>query len=370
MKASSPNLTAKLLLISGTEEAIRRRTLLEIIEKATAVDDFDLETFHGDTSTPADWIASAGTAPFLSERRTAIVRNLLRYDEPVEIATAKNLPDSAALVLVADDEPGDENKQRRISTLRKNWEKAVKAAGGEVIAVESDPKQIGEQIRQESARLGKKLSSAAAETLADMTGRSLSKAIEELEKLAIFIGDEPNVRESDIRSIVVPTREWSVWKLLDAIIEDSPGEGLRQLRILVGSSTKAEEAAFSQIFPTVGKHLRLLWQARICVENNCQPGSIPQNLSHLFPPKNSIAKVAPYRQSKLMAQARRLNFDQLTASIVALRDADSRLKGLADGFSAFDTLERMVLDMAAILSPANAPVGQNSGYVHPHLSRI
>lgn len=338
-------------MLSGSEEALRRRLLQAFIAKATEADDFDLQTFGADTSSPADWVGSAGTTPFLSERRTAVVRNLLRNDDFDQLGKNLKLPESALLILVADEETGDENKQRRFATLRKNWEKAVGAAGGEVVALETDAKKIVESVRQEAERLGKKLSPAAAETLADMTGRSLSKAVEELEKLAIFVGDETAIREADIRELVVPSREWSIFKLVDAILDDSPGEALRQLRILVGSQTKAEDAAFSRIFPTVGKQIRLLWQARICLEERFQPAAIPSSHTHLFPAKNSIAKEPPYRQSKLMSQAKRLSFQQLTRTIAILRDSDSRMKGLLDSFSPLDTLERMVLEMADVLSP-------------------
>ncbi len=68
-----------------------------------------------------------------------------------------------------------------------------------------------------------------------MTGGSLSRSIEELEKLAIYVGESDSIREEDVKVVVVPSREWNVFKLCDAIVRDNAGEAMRQLRILVES---------------------------------------------------------------------------------------------------------------------------------------
>lgn len=363
---SAKAISAQVVLLSGEEEALRRRALSEIIEMATLDGDFDLQTFEADEAAPLEWIASAGTAPFLSERRTVVVRHLLRREvvgsraaattdeepkAPAELLAKefKNLPASALLLLVADEETGDESKQRKLGNNRKAWEKVVKDAGGHVAVFSTDAKQISQSIKKEAERLGKKISDASAESLAEMTGSNFSRAIEELEKLAIYIGDEGTIREADIRSVVLPSREWSVFKLIDAIVDGSVHEALRQLRILVGSQTKAEEAAFSRILPTLSRQLRLMWQARLCVEAKCSPQAAPPQVARLFPDKPNLAKEAPYRQSRLMQQARRVDFEALQRCLQAVTDADAKLKGLLDSFSAMESLEHMVLQMVEVI---------------------
>jgi hypothetical protein len=115
-------LASRVIMLSGEEEALRRRALTEILRLATEDGDFDLQTFEAGDAEPGEWIASAGTSPFLSARRTVVVRHLLRRDEIDGIGGLKTLPESALLVLVADEESGDESKQRRLATVRKNWE--------------------------------------------------------------------------------------------------------------------------------------------------------------------------------------------------------------------------------------------------------
>src|SRR5206468_3285295 len=118
------------------------------------------------------------TAPFLSERRTIVVRHLLRREPDGEdlAKQMKLLPETGLLLLVADEEVGDENRQRRLASIRSAWEKVVKAAGGVVADFPTNAKQIRESIKNEAERLGKKISDASAESLAEMTGANFSRA--------------------------------------------------------------------------------------------------------------------------------------------------------------------------------------------------
>ncbi len=66
-----------------------------------------------------------------------------------------------------------------------------------------------------------------------MTGGSLSRALGELEKLALFVGDAEGIREGDVQAVTVPSREWNVFRMADAIVAGDVPEALRQLRTLI-----------------------------------------------------------------------------------------------------------------------------------------
>jgi hypothetical protein len=51
-----------------------------------------------------------------------------------------------------------------------------------------------------------------------------------------------------------------------------------------------------------------------------------------------------------MALARRITFAQLASALEILSEADARLKGILTGFTPIDTLERMVIEMAAAVN--------------------
>ncbi len=341
----------RVVLLSGEEEALRRRALHELLHaEALALDAFDLQEFEGGTD-PQEWVGSASTAPFMGERRVAVVRHVLRGD--AEKATClQTLPASGLVLLVADEEAGDESKQQRLKTAKKHWEKVVDKAGGWVEKFATDPRKAQSTLKDDATRLGKELSPKAMQTLVEMTGGSLSRALEELEKLALFVGEERRISESDVQQIVVPAREWNVFRMIDAIVRGDAGEALTQLRILIGSPGKAEEAAFRSIFPLLSRQFRLLWQARICVEARVSPAQAPPEIALAFPDKPNLAKEQPYRQTALMTSAKRLTFAQLTRCFESLRDADARLKGLLPAYGTHETLEQMVLEMASVSRPA------------------
>ena len=102
---------APLVMITGDESALRRLALDHILESiGIQSDDFDLQSYEGD-SDPVDWVASAGTSPFLADRRVVVVRHLLRCDpDRGKSVSFKGLPSTALLILIADDENGDDGE--------------------------------------------------------------------------------------------------------------------------------------------------------------------------------------------------------------------------------------------------------------------
>lgn len=346
-------LAAKVVLLSGDEDILRARALQECIRAATLEDDFDIEFTDGGVTQPANWSASAGTSPFLSSRRCVVVRHVLRSEDQ-DTTGWQSLPDSAFLVLVADDESGDDSRQGRFASARTAWEKAIEKIGGYVESFKTDPKQVVECIRDEAARFGKKMSPKSAETLAEMCGGNLSRCLEEIEKVILYVGNAEQIVESDVREAAMPSREWNVYKMVDSALAGDGGEALRQLRILVGSVAKAEDAAFQRILPTVHRQLRLIWQARFILESKADPEDLPASISNKLPQNPLWSKQPPFVRSKAMRSARNTDFRRLTACMEALSDADAKLKGMLPSFSAMETLEQMLLQMIQAMRPRAA----------------
>ncbi len=341
-----------LVLLCGDEDLLRRRALDELLEAAgVAADDLDFQVFDGQSSGPREWVASVGTAPFLADRRTVVVRHLLNCDlEKLKESGLQGLPATALLVLVADEESGGEDRLQRLKTARKNWEKAVQQAGGVVLKFDPDQNAARNAIKDEVAKCGKTMSPRGADLLLDMCGGSLSRSMEELEKLCLFVGESQSITEREIRQVVVPSRDWNVFRMTDAIVSDQVPEALRQLRILMGNAAKADEAAYRQILPMLSRSLRLLWQARICLDAGCSASAAPPEVRRHFPEKPNLSREQPYRQGQVLSVAKRTTLDRIAKALQVLSDTDARLKGALPGFSPVDTLERMILEMATVLA--------------------
>lgn len=334
-----------LVLIHGPEGALRRVALDRILAEAgIESDDFDLQYFDGE-SDPQNWLGSAGTAPFLAARRTVVVRHLLRCDpEDAKGLGWSSLPPYALLVLVQDDEMGDE---ARLKTRKTAWEKLVIKAKGFSIACSAEPSEFRQLIKDHLEPSGKKLSERALEALKEMSAGSVSRALEELPKLVSYVGEADTIQEDTVRTVVLPSREWNVFKLVDAAVEGDAANALRQLRILVTTASKAEEAAFRTILPNLSKMLRLIWQARACFEAGVSPAS--ETAKKFLLSKPNLASEQQFVQSKAIRAAHKLDFAQLTSMLEIVAESDARLKGLLPSFSAMESLEQMVLRLVGVV---------------------
>ena len=352
MTALERALKGSLILIQGDEDVLRKRSLEELLLLAqTGPEDLDFEVFDGSSSGPREWVASAGTAPFLSDRRTIVVRHLLNCDaEKAGDGGLAKLPPSGLLILIADEESGSDDRLARLKTVQKNWDKAVQKAGGTVLTFNLDSKSALAALKAEVAKTGKRISEPGVQLLLEMCGNSLSRSLEELEKLVLFVANEGSISERDIRAVVVPSREWSVFKMTDAVASNHVPEALRQLRILMGNAARAEEAAFRSILPMFSRNLRLLWQARVCLDRGVGVSSAPPEVAACFPERPNLAKEPPYRHTQMLSVAKKTTLPKVALALQILSDTDARLKGGAPGFSPVDTLERMILEMSQALA--------------------
>jgi DNA polymerase-3 subunit delta len=338
--------------ISGGEELLIRRAINDLIAGAgLEKDDYDLQHLSGDANPPSDWLGSVGTIPFLAPRRIVVVKNATKA-KPEDISgdSLKALPETSLLILVLDeDSTGDERKG---GTKKKTFEKVITQAGGAVFSFELDPKKAKEDIRSEVAKRGKTIHPQALELLTEMVGGSVSRAYEELDKLVLFAAHD-QISEGDVRSIVVASREWNIWRMIDTMIQGDIPECLRQLKIILSNKDKVEDVAFGQLFPLVSRQLRLLYQGRLCLDAGVTPDR-PGELINSFPHKPNITSISDYQRNSVMRASRNLSLTQIGKAMQHLSEADARLKGMGASFSGMDTIERLVFDLASTLNPKRA----------------
>jgi DNA polymerase-3 subunit delta len=76
---------------------------------------------------------------------------------------------------------------------------------------------------------GKKLPSDAAELLVELVGPHLGLLDQELDKLAVAVGNSATISAEDVDRLVGRSREADVFRILDAVGEGKPGEALAVL---------------------------------------------------------------------------------------------------------------------------------------------
>lgn len=333
-------------LIHGPEDRIRRRALADLLaEIGVGPQDFDLETHGGDGGKVSDWVASAGTAPFLAPARVVLVRHLLRAGDPKDhrIDELSSVPDSGRLILVADEEATlDEDRQRRFSDSAKAWARAVTSAGGTVIEASVPPAQFSSRLRSEAEALGKSLSATAADQLKELCGGSFSRALDEVEKLALYVGDRPAIAEADVHKAASASREHNVFRLVESIAGGEAGNAFAQLRVLFGNTSKPDDVA-NRFLPSLSRQFRLVWQARAALDARVAPGEMGTRLPGALADRPRLDKEPDFVQQKALRLAKRLPLTAIAACLQEVADCDARLKGLRPATSAMDSVETMVV---------------------------
>lgn len=345
---------ARVVLFSGDDDFLRRRDLNRFLApKLEQIDEFDREEFIGGAI--IDWLASVSTVPFLSERRLVVVRNILRVEPNKEWAKLlSELPESSLLVLMTDDESGDDSRQQRFDRLRTNWEELVTAAKGAVLKSSVSPKEAKGYVRKEAEGMGLKLSDAACEQLLDRLGGHAGMAVSELEKLSLYIHPRVEISLADIETVVLAAREWNVFKLIESIVAGQIGSSLGQLRLIIGGPAAASDIAFKSLLPLLSRQFRLLWQARWCIDHRISLEDIPDSISERLPKKSSLADERSFRLPKLAGLARNCNNEQLGQCFRILSDTDARLKGVLPGDGSLEALEQMVLQLGGLFKSRQA----------------
>ena len=359
-KSASKPSDKRVVLIAGNEDALRRDAFKALF-KELGMDEKDpeAETIIADQRPPTEWTATAASVPFIAVRRVVVVRNLLRVD-PAHVWEEKPkskdhpltkellaLPQTAMLVLVADDETGDDDKQSRLQSVAKRWLEIVTNADGCIVTFEANDKDLADKLRKIAKERGKQMTPASAALLAEMAGGSVSIALAELDKLTAFIGEAEVIHESDVRTVVAPEQEYNVYQLVDAVVAGDSGAALKQLRTLTSRNDKIEGQAFSRIFPNIGRQFRVIWQARLCLDANCRPSSPSPAVLAMFPARPRIDQEREWSQNRALRAARRLSLAQIRQVFSELSDADAKIKGLLPSFSTNEAVEEMVLRMSA-----------------------
>jgi len=333
-------------LIHGPEELLRRRALAALLDEiGVTTQDFDLETHTADSSKLSEWVAAAGTVPFLAVARVVIIRHLLRAGDPKEARPEQlaTVPSSGRLILIADEEATlDEDRQRRFTDLARAWSRAILAAGGTVIEANVPPAQFSTRLRSEAESLGKALTPTASDVLKEMCGGSFSRAVDEVEKLSLFVGDRANIQEADVHQVASASREHNIFRLVESIASGEASPAFAQLRTLFGNTARPDDAANRFLAP-LSRQFRLVWQARAAIDAKVGIAQMKQSIPGALAERPRLDGEQEFVQQKSLRLARRLSLPSIAACLHEIADCDARLKGLRPASSALDSIETMVV---------------------------
>lgn len=184
-----------------------------------------------------------------------------------------------------------------------------------------------------AAELGVSLDADAADELCDILNGDLEAIHTEMEKLAAYAGERKKITRGDVDLLVISARKYEVWDLADMLAARQPAKALAFLDRLL-----REGEAPAQMLGA------LAWMYRKLLEAQEVPAGVPgwQAASRL--------KMRTEKAELAVRQARKFPRAQLTSGLLALYEADSRLK--SGGSNQRAVMEFLVTQLASPGAPA------------------
>ena len=188
------------------------------------------------------------------------------------------------------------------------------------------------RVPQMATDVGVSIDREAAADLADLLDGDLSRIRSELQKLAAYVSDRKRITPEDVDGLVISSKKYSVWQLAEMLAERRRPSALAFLDSLLREGVQPPAI--------VGA---LAWMYRKLIEaQELSRRTSPGQAAGMLRMRASAAAVA-------LEQSRKIPRRQLLDGLVALYEADSRLKsGVAD--------QRAVLEflLARLMSPSPA----------------
>lgn len=206
------------LYVVHGDEAFLKREVIQAIRKRVLGDEGDASVHEGDKAQLAEVCDELETVPFFGSRRLVIVDNadpfVTKFRALLEKKVSK-LPASGVLILEV-----------------KSWAsntRLYKLVGDESAIACKAPAafRLPQWCMQWCpARHGKQLANPAASLLVDLIGPEMGQLDQEMEKLAIYVGERGRIDADDVDKLVGQSRAENTWKIFDAIGAGRPAEAL------------------------------------------------------------------------------------------------------------------------------------------------
>lgn len=273
------------------------------------------------------WLKNAN---FLGTSRPGDSKDVLAQLDVFADLLKRGLPNGFALVVTATE-----------VDKRRGWYKTFEKAG-EVVALGGAANDWGKIdfavvesfARQQLKAHQKEMQPEALQTLMELTGANFRALASEIEKLATYVGNRPEITVEDVAVLASPSGESSVWALSDAIGERNLPKALQVLDQLLFQG----ENAVGMLFALIGSVRNLLLIRELIDRKVLQSypdygrfkaslERIPPSLGDEYPSDRRFNPllVHPFRLHKLVLQASRFTLGELRRAMESMLEANKQL---------------------------------------------
>jgi DNA polymerase-3 subunit delta len=307
------------LVLHGEEEFLRSELVHaapEIIVPDASVRSFNADVLYGAETTMPEIITLARSYPMMAERRIVIVREaerVLRAKPAGAAGKSKKKSTEDPLLLYLDKPNPDTLLIFEMEKFGAKNQSPFKELVEKAQVVEFSELKEGEAGSWAVARAkssGRTLQSGAARMLVDNLGTSLRAIANELEKLALYCGENKTIAETDVEQIAGASRENNVFELTKAIgAANKPLAVTIALRMLDQASDQKQF-----MFVMLARFIEQLTIARELAAKGDNERAIAEALE--------LRGGAAYFAKEIIAQARRYSRARLDDALRAILEAE------------------------------------------------
>lgn len=302
--------------IVGEETYFIDETLNRLKKALATTDDAEIMSFDLEES-PVDFIIDeADTFPFFSEKKLVIAKNasFLKATEKGKEKIdhdlgrlenwLKNPSDFAVTVFIAPYEKLDE---------RKKITKQMKQNSVMLVAEPLKENDLNVWVLSAVKSYGKTINNDAIDKLIEMVGVNMLQLQKEIEKLALYLGDEQIITMNLVEDLVAKTLEHDAFKMLNAYLAHNNAEAIQIYHDLL---RQKEEPIM--LVGLLASNIRTMNNVYYLQRKGYHPTQIAKQL-----------KVHPYRVKLMLEQKTRPSEERLLKALNKLSEIDLMLKSVS-----------------------------------------
>ena len=256
-------------VIAGQESALVSAQCQELLDSLLEPSQRTTGLFNADpaSATVTDILDELRTTPFLTDKRVVVVKQADDFVSQNRQWLEKYF-----------DAPCQTG--RLILTV-KNWDARTKLAkklqtAGKLISItQPKPWQLPERlIRYANEAYGKKINRESAELLVELTGDELSRLYSEIDKLALFVGNEKLITQKHIESLIGHNRLFNAFSVINAVIANNTGIAVERLRGMFAEDKSSEYT----VIGAFAFHFRRMFKAKVMFQKGLRSDEIVKKL--------------------------------------------------------------------------------------------
>ncbi len=318
---------ASVSLFYGDSERLTTRAAQQLIaaQVPPADRDYALVRLRGAEASGERLRQEAASVSLLSPQRVIVVEEADSLPAKVQgeiAAVVSALPAGVAVVFLAG--PGRSGR----SPLAAALSKAVTKVGQAVDLSPGRGDQVAGALSAEATAQDKRLARPAAQHLLEMVGGDFDAACRELDKLVLYVGDQPEIAAADVELVASASVEGNIFRFADAVGLRDGRQALRLLDDLLPPGSKRGSAL--GIMGMLARQFRLIWQAQAMRGVR----DAKERLADRLPQEHNYFSATggkSWMQRNLATQAGKWKPEELARGFLLLYETDRRLKGLSDG---------------------------------------